>query len=318
MRSTLKLIGLPAAVGLALFCAAQLTAANSEDEKPPPNLPAPTMGGQQFWADTHIFAGWRIQENVLTGHFRLLDPQDIRHAWGSLADCRKALERLRQEKNVVPPSEHLVLLIHGIAPRVGAFSAMQDSLRAAGYDAVAISYASTRRPIEAHAEGLETILDGLEGTETVSFVTHSMGGLVLRDLLARDGVWKDHLAVNRVVMIAPPNQGSAVARMLKDVGLYETLYGPAGQQLVPEEVATLPALTYPFGIIAGGKGDSEGFNPLLPGDDDGTVLVEETYLEGTKDFLLLPKLHSAITSGEAAIAATKLFLASGCFTPCGD
>jgi len=318
LRAVLKLIALPAIVGLALAGTAQLTAAVSNNEKPPPNLPAPTMGGQQFWTDLQVFAGWRIQENFLTGHFRLLNPRDVRQAWGSLADCRKALARLKQEKGIAPSSDHLVLLVHGIAPRIGAFSAMQESLRKAGYDAVAISYASTRRPIEAHADGLETVLNGLEGTKTVSFVTHSMGGLVVRDLLARDGAWKDRIAVHRVVMIAPPNQGSAVARVLKDVGLYEALYGPAGQQLVPEEAARRPPLTYPFGIIAGGKGDAEGFNPLVPGDDDGTVIVEETRLEGESDFLLLPQLHATITSADEAIAATKRFLASGCFAPCGE
>ena len=43
----------------------------------------PTLGGKVFWGDNFIYAGWRIQENVVTGHHRLLDPDDVRQAWGT-------------------------------------------------------------------------------------------------------------------------------------------------------------------------------------------------------------------------------------------
>ena len=35
-----------------------------------------TLGGRQFWGDVHYFRGWRIQQNVFTKHYRLLDPGD--------------------------------------------------------------------------------------------------------------------------------------------------------------------------------------------------------------------------------------------------
>ena len=62
----------------------------------PVNIPVKTLGGTQFWADTYVHAGWRIQKNVFTGHFRLLDTQNIRRAWGTLADCRSAFLKIRQ------------------------------------------------------------------------------------------------------------------------------------------------------------------------------------------------------------------------------
>ena len=165
----------------------------------------------------------------------------------------------------------------------------------------------------AHAEGLARLLDRQEGTETVSFVTHSMGGLVVRHLLARDGEWKRRIEVHRIVLIAPPNRGSAIARLLEDIPAYRLIYGEAGQQLTPAEVSRAPGLEHPFAIIAGGKGDGRGFNPLLPGDDDGTVRVAETRLEGAADFLVVPEIHALISNHRETIRATVDFLKHGRF-----
>ena len=266
-----------------------------------------------MWRDSHVFAGWRIQENILTGHFRLLDTEDIRRAWGSYAQCKERLDGLKRSEDIHPPSKHLVLLAHGILRSTGTFSALEKVLIEAGFDAVAISYPSSQGTIEEHADGLARLLDRQEGSEVVSFVTHSMGGIVIRHLLARDGEWKRRIKVRRIVMIAPPNQGSAIARMLKDLPAYRLIYGKAGQQLTPEEVAKAPALHHPFAIIAGGKGDDGGFNPLLPGDDDGTVRLAETRLEGAADFLVVPEIHMSISNHPETIRATVNFLKHGNF-----
>jgi len=286
--------------------------ARAQDEAPW-NLPTPTMGGTQLWRVSHVFAGWRIQENVLTGYYRLLDPEDIRRAWGSYPQVKARLDALKKIENIHPPSKHLVLLVHGILRSTGTFSELEKALIDAGFDAVAISYPSTRSTIEEHAEGLARLLDRQEGTETVSFVTHSMGGLVVRHLLSRDDAWMRRIVVHRIVLIAPPNQGSAIARLLEDIPAYRLIYGEAGQQLTPAEASNIPAIEHPFAIVAGGIGDGEGFNPLLPGDDDGTVGVAETRLEGAKDFLVVPEIHAMISNHQDTIRATINFLKHGKF-----
>ncbi len=286
--------------------------ARAQDEAPW-NLPTPTLGGTQLWRDSHVYAGWRIQENILTGHFRLLDTQDFRRAWGTYAQCKARLDDLKRSQGIQAPSKHLVLLVHGILMSTGSFSGLEKALIGNGFDAVAISYPSSRGTIEEHAAGLTRLLDRQEGTETVSFVTHSMGGLVVRHLLARDGDWKRRIEVRRVVMIAPPNQGSAIARLIKDVPAYRLIYGAAGQQLTPAEVSKIPVLDYPFAIIAGGKSDDDGFSPLLPGDDDGTVRLAETRLAGAKDFLVVPARHASISNHQKTIRAAVDFLKHGNF-----
>ncbi len=140
-----------------------------------------------------------------------------------------------------------------------------------------------------------------------------MGGLVVRHLLARDAEWKGRIEVRRIVLIAPPNRGSAIARLLQDIPAYRLIFGEAGQQLTPAEVSRAPGLAQTFAIIAGGKGDGRGFNPLLPGDDDGTVGVAETRLEGAADFLIVPEIHALISNHRETIRATINFLKHGRF-----
>jgi len=290
-----------------------IVAASAKDDEAPPNIPIGTFGGLQFWSDTYIHAGWRIQTNLMSGHSRLLDPDNIRRAWGSYEVTKTAFDKIRQRNGITPSSPDLVLMIHGIARSTGTFSEMREALYKAGYDATPISYASTRRTLEAHADSLEALLNRLEGSQTVSFVTHSMGALVLRRLLARDGNWKRRVKVKRIVLIAPPNQGSAVAHWLKDFPPYTALYGEAGQQLTPAAVAAAPGLNLPFGIIAGGRKDGKGFNPFLAGDDDGTLAVAETQLPGASDFIVVPEIHGRISNHPETIRATLNFLMFGRF-----
>jgi len=188
---------------------------------------------------------------------------------------------------------------------------MKAALDRAGYDAIPISYPSTREAIEAHAAGLEKVLNRVEGTTKVSFVTHSMGGLVVRHLLHRNGAWKKHIEIGRIVQIAPPHLGSEVAEWAADLKPYQWILGNAGQQLTPGNAARIPLLKHSFAIIAGGKNDGEGFNPLLPGDDDGVVRVAETKLPGTQHFLLVKATHTALVSQPKTIQATIHFLKRG-------
>lgn len=276
-----------------------------------PNLPFPTLGGMQFWADLWVYAGWRIQENAFTAHCRLLDPSDVRLAWGSYADCRAAFEELRLRRPVRPPGTHRVLLLHGLGRTRRSMKALAAALGEAGYDAETVAYPSTRRGLAEHAIQLERLLDGLEGAEEVSFVTHSLGALVVRAALARDGDWKRRLRVGRMAMIAPPNRGSALASFLKDFPPYRWFTGPAGQDVVPGRVAKIPSPNCRFGILAGGGGGVG--SRFIPGDDDGIVGVEETRLDGAEDFLRIDAGHTFMMEKPEVIRAVVNYLRTGRF-----
>lgn len=277
------------------------------------NISLPTLGGKQLWADEFLGLGWRVQRNVLTDHFRLLDPDDIRRAWGSYEACRVVLEEYRLKEDLRPRSDHLVLLVHGLGRSKDSFAKMAAALEKADFEPVSVNYPSTRRSVREHSEQLRTILSRLEDIRTVSFVTHSLGGIVVRDLLSLDGDWKERVRVNRLVMLAPPNQGSIVASALEDWFIYRAGLGPAGQELTPEKVERIPRPTCPFGVIAGGTGTDKGHSRLIPGDDDGVVAVENTKLDGQSDFLRVESIHTFIMDKEDTIEATLRFLVSGRF-----
>jgi hypothetical protein len=308
-----------AALAAAMLVVCAGAAAAGEATAGLPNLALPTLGGKQLWADRFIYAGWRIQENALTGHHRLLDRGDVRRAWGDYGDCLAAFLDLRAETGLRPRSRHLVLLIHGLGRSKDSFAALEAALLAAGYEAAGFNYPSLLGGIDRHAPQLIGVLDALAGADKVSFVTHSMGALVLRAALAREGAWRRRIKLGRIVLIAPPNRGSAVAALVESIPPLDWIDGDAIDDLTPAAAAALPGLAGEFGVIAGGKGDGEGFNPLIAGDDDGTLAVAETRLDGAKDMLVIDSLHSFVQASPETIAAVLSFLAGGRFlSPAAD
>jgi pimeloyl-ACP methyl ester carboxylesterase len=186
-----------------------------------------------------------------------------------------------------------------------------------GFHAVNIDYPSREKPIEQLA--LEAIDRGLDECEKrqarqVHFVTHSLGGILVRYYLSRFGIEN----LGRVVMLSPPNQGSEAADWLRDVGLYQWLNGPAGQQLGTDAdsvPAKLGPVTYPVGVITGNESAFFDFwlSQIIPGEDDGKVSVQRARVAGMRDFLVLPYSHPFISGADEVIEQTLNFLRQGCF-----
>ena len=281
------------------------------------NVRSKTLGGRQFWGDVAFFRGWRIQENVYTGHYRLLDPEDVRHTWGTRLQCEAVLDAEKRRRKLPPMSGRAVIIIHGIVRSSKSFSAMQKSLEADGSIVVPFDYPSTRVKISESSNYLHSVLESLEGVEQIDFVVHSMGGLLVRSYL------KNHRdpRIGKMVMLGVPNLGARMATILKDVTLFNLVFGPAGQELIDDPdgfIAGLPSPDFPFAVIAGARGTPAGFNPLIPGDDDGTVSVDATRLPGAADFMTTPAIHSFLMGDANVIAATRRFLSSGALRESGE
>jgi phage-related protein len=273
------------------------------------------LGGKQLWGDVFLYGGYRIQRHVRTHVHRLLSPTDHRLAGGSFERCHEVFTRLREQRGVTVESDHPVLLLHGIFRRTDCFGPLARALRAEGYEAHGVNYPSTRQGLEDHADQVEELLDRAEGVSKVSFVTHSMGGIVARVLLDRpDAAWRKRIAVHRLVFIGTPNRGAEIVTRLQDLYPVRAVAGPAFLSLTPGSAADLPMPTVPFGIIAGGTGRERGLNPLLTGDNDMTVKVDETRLEGAEDFLVVRNgMHTFLMTHPEVIRATIAYLATGAF-----
>jgi pimeloyl-ACP methyl ester carboxylesterase len=269
-----------------------------------------TLGGRQFWGDVQFAQDWHIQRNVFTGHYRLLDGRDWRHTWGTLADCQAKLKELQQSGKILPMSGPGVILLHGIIRSSKSIYRLGDELKAGGFTPFCFDYPSTQITIEEAAESLHNVIEQLDGIEELHLVGHSMGGLVIRAYFAKH---RDP-RIRRVVMLGTPNQGAELADLLKQNLLYRTVFGPAGRQLVTEPEGTIPTLPVPpveFAVIAGARGNDSGWNPLVPGDDDGTVAVARTKLGGAVDFGTAPVLHHALLSSPTVARQVRRFLLEG-------
>jgi pimeloyl-ACP methyl ester carboxylesterase len=284
-------------------------------------MPMPTMGGKQFWADEFYFHKWRIQRNVFTGHYRLLDENNWRHAWGSMGECRSALDKIKLQRNLPPMSGKAVLLLHGLADVYSAMDPLAKRVEEeGGFRAFRVVYPSTRETIGDHARSLARIVESLEGIEEIYFVGFSMGNIVIRRYLADQ---TDHARgkrpdprIKRMVMIGPPNHGSELAADLAGNPIFQVVAGEPGRSLGDHWVWEEQSLAVPqfeFGILAGGQGNQKGLNPLLPGDDDGVVTVASTRLAGAADFLVLPGFHPLLPRQAKVQECTLRFLKHGYF-----
>ena len=275
-------------------------------------------GGLQFWADVYFFHDWRIQWGVLSNSYRLLDGRNYLYQTGTYEQCLEKLQQIRAEQKLPPMKGKAVVLIHGILRTRFSMSRFRKPLEEAGYNVFIWSYPSTRVTIQQAADLLARALSSLEGMEQVNFIVHSMGGLVLRACLAKH---KKHPPLGRVVMLGVPNLGAHLADRLRGLWLFRLLFGPAGQQLVTDPdglIAQLPPPPCEFAIIAGARGKESGYNPLIPGDDDGTVAVASTRLPGAADFMTVRTLHSFLAMSSEVVEASVRFIQTGSFRASGE
>jgi pimeloyl-ACP methyl ester carboxylesterase len=287
-----------------------------------PNVTTKTLGGRQFWGDLRHLHGWRIQQNVLTSPYRRLAGDDLRHAWGTREQCEAKLDEIKREKKLPEMSGEEVILIHGIARSSKSLSDYWQPLEQAGYRVFPFDDPSTRvdldTALDTAAEFLHHVVQSLEGMERIHLVAHSMGGLVARTYRAK---YRDD-RLGRLVFVGSLQKGAELADLLTDKfnAVFQPLFGPAGQQLVTDPkgfLAKLPTPDLEFCVIAGSHAP-DGFNPLIPGDDDGVVSVSSTRLPGAADFLQVESVHLALNRSEQVTAATVRFLQTGKLRAEGD
>ncbi len=219
------------------------------------------------------------------------------------------------ESTAVPGRGECVVLLHGLGRTSGTMRGMAEALRAAGYRTEAVDYPSREFDLdtlatEAVGRGIEACRAGPDGP--IHLVSHSMGGILARRYFARQPPAAD---IGRLVMLGPPNRGSAVARTLGRYRWFRRLLGPAAMQLAPARTPRPQSpLPLPTGVIAGTLSSDPWFSPWLPGADDGKVSVAAAWLPGLADFAGIPAGHSFLTRDPRAIRLTLEFLERGRFT----
>ena len=206
-----------------------------------------------------------------------------------------------------------VVVLHGLARGSMQMLVLEWRLTARGYHVCNIGY-------ETRVDSIGDASDAVHGeilvcageARRIDFVTHSLGGLVLRSLLVRHEI----PTAGRAVMLAPPNQGSEIADAFEDNGWLADVFGPLTGQLGTEPhdlPRTLPPPRIPFAVIAGDRWINPVGPFLIAGPHDGTVSVASTRLEGMADHLVLPYTHTFIMNPEEVAEQIDRFLRHGRF-----
>lgn len=193
---------------------------------------------------------------------------------------------------------------------------MQRELDEAGFVTANIDYPSRDYTVEQLAD--MAVPQGLEecrshdGVERIHFVTHSLGGILVRQYLSSNEIPE----LGRVVMLGPPNQGSIAADDMSGVPGFEWLNGPAGRQLGKGEDSVplnLGPANFELGIIAGSRTIDPVTSAVLDDPDDGRVSVEDTKLDGMTDFVVVEHSHAFMMRMRRPIELTIRFLQTGAF-----
>ena len=223
---------------------------------------------------------------------------------------------MTNKTNTVPNKNECVILLHGLARKSASMKKMEAFLIQNGYDVLNIGYPSRKENIESLSiSTFEKIKQETEKKpyQNIHFITHSMGGILVRHHLKNNEIPK----LGRVVMLSPPNNGSEAVDKLKSNFFFKRLNGPAGQQLGTNESSVpkqLGPIDFEAGILIGDRSINWILSSMIPGKDDGKVSVESAKVKGMKDFKVINATHPFIMKNKEAMNEALHFIETGNFT----
>lgn len=262
------------------------------------NIPLQTMGGAMFWESFSV-NGWQLQINTIAGNWRILSPDKKRQAWGI---TEVQLESFLNDRPTSIVANYLdegytfsryagsgdatVVLLHGWGVRSSSMDDLAKMLNNSGYSVLNYDYPSSEKSIEQHSEIFLSIYRKEKIQGKIHFLTHSMGGLILRYALSKM-TQTECLAIHSIVMLGPPNKGSCLAyfgavKLIKDLNFSLKDMIPNSESLNIPKPQYLP----PVGIIAGAQDGKVSINSTaLP---DG-MPYQHVIIDSTHPNLRLPE-----------------------------
>ena len=209
----------------------------------------------------------------------------------------------------------MVVLLHGLGRSARSMTYLEERLTAAGYAVINYDYESRKKEIPSLVDDLHVYIESCCQQEltTLHFVTHSLGGILVRALIVQERP----VNLGRVVMLSPPNKGSETVDYLGDYTFFEKIFGPAALQLSTDPDSfpnRLGPADFELGIITGDRSIDPISSWIIPGEDDGKVAIERTKLEGMADFLVMDVSHTFIMQQPEVVDEVIRFLQKGRFS----
>lgn len=207
------------------------------------------------------------------------------------------------------------ILLHGLCRSKSSMTKMEAALLKTGFIVENIGYPSRSASVEKLSD--DTIGKALENPRLkhchrIHFVTHSMGGILVRSYFSRH----DFARLGRVVMLGPPNMGSEVVDNLGSLRLFKMINGPAGGELGTRPDSTpnrLGPVKFELGVIAGDRSINWINSMMIEGADDGKVSVARTMVDGMKEHIVIHSTHPYLMKNNQSIENTIRFLQTGSF-----
>jgi len=230
--------------------------------------------------------------------------------YSAMAQSSENIEKAGLQKDCV-------ILLHGLARTSFSMRKIEAALKG-NYHVINNSYPSRKHSIETLADlAIAPALESCGDAPNIHFVTHSLGGILVRQYLSQHSIKN----LNNVVMLGPPNNGSELVDYFQSSKLPSWLFdkanGPAGSQLGTDHASSKPielgAVDFNLGVIAGNVSYSPLFSKALDGEDDGKVSVNSTQIAGMKDHITLPVSHTFMMDNDEVITQVSHFLKNGVF-----
>lgn len=213
-------------------------------------------------------------------------------------------------------ADHKVYLIHGFGSAPVFMRSMERFLTKHKLETVNFGYHSLTTDLVVCGENLYVDIKK-RNIDTVSFVTHSMGALVLRSIIGKIEGDSSFPEINRIVMIAPPNHGAELADILASSTILRYVLGPNLQHLVTDSSSLANHLPVPekyeIGIIIGIKKGKKGYNPFIKGNNDGYLTPQSALLGTEKESIYVSAEHSMIIHNKKVFSLVYNFIINGKF-----
>ncbi|OBT13934.1 lipase [Vibrio sp. UCD-FRSSP16_10] len=200
-----------------------------------------------------------------------------------------------------------IIIVHGLARSASSMEKMSTRLSKHGYQVCVVDYSTLGRALDKtlqdSTQQIDECIDQFESQfaqdkgSRIHFVGHSLGGLVIRDYLAKKPMVTHSSHFGEVVFLGTPNKGSDVADFFSSVKLLPLAGGTAASLTTKSDSLpnSLPNPDYPFGVIAGTH-SYPILKYMFDNSNDGLVSVESTQLEGMQDFISVDIKHDTLRS----------------------